>query len=654
MNWVDHSLLWNEAFVKIIDIRYTNLTHSEPFLSYNLPTSGFLFSERGGACILLNEVEYELKPMHLLHAGKGMRMNIQVTEQSFDFYLILYKAKLANPSNRRLDQLMIRCNPFRLTYCINPKASLNTYTTIQLMHKHWGQPNASGQLQVKGLFYMFINELLSELEENKPIVSTPNPVIQTIRYLNEHYKEAITVQEMADRWNINVRSFTRLFRTQIGKSPLDYLIQLRMDQAQELLLRTEASLPDIAAAVGYSDEYYFGRMFKKHKGISPIAYRNQKQQQDEWSYPPFLLSDLSIATGDNHRYIGNDNYYHHSREDVLSMHSSTKPSLAAIMLLCLTVILTACQTDANTNGNMIGGTSPSPTITTNTASGATRVVSTMKGDITIPADPKRIVGMPIEFRELLFAMNITPVASFNEHTEFPTYLGDSFKDVIKLGGGIELPFEKILTTEPDLIIGSDWMIEKGYESLTKIAPTIMLPDQNWRLTLNELGRVLDKQEAAEQAIANYDSAAAAAKEKIQTIVGDHTFMMMMVREKQFSIVGETSPRGEILHHELGLKPVAAYPQGEAYLEISLEKIPEYNPDYLLLQLFDESDETRATYENLLNSNLYKNMTAVKNNQVFIIGEENGGREWHLFGFSPLANQYGIREIVKAFEDNKSS
>jgi hypothetical protein len=81
----------------------------------------------------------------------------------------------------------------------------------------------------------------------------------------------------------------------------------------------------------------------------------------------------------------------------------------------------------------------------------------------------------------------------------------------------------------------------------------------------------------------------------------------------------------------------------------MEKIPEYNPDYILLQLFDESAETKATYENLLQSGIWKNMTAVKKNQVFMIGDNNGGREWHLFGISPLANRYGVNEIVKVFE-----
>jgi hypothetical protein len=48
------------------------------------------------------------------------------------------------------------------------------------------------------------------------------------------------------------------------------------------------------------------------------------------------------------------------------------------------------------------------------------------------------------------------------------------------------------------------------------------------------------------------------------------------------------------------------------------------------------------------------MTAVKKNQVFMIGDNNGGREWHLFGISPLANRYGVNEIVKAFESSKKN
>ncbi|WP_138751984.1 AraC family transcriptional regulator [Paenibacillus sinopodophylli] len=661
MNWNDHSLLWNQAFIRIIDIRRMRMTKEHTAVFYQLPSSGFLFGIRGSARIILEGEQYALKPLHLLHAGKGMRMNIQLTEQEFEYYLILYKAMLALPASRGLQKLMESCNPFGVPYHFKPQDAMYLYDIIKQMDNQWKHSEINGKLQTKGLFYLFIQELLSQLEGHQPLTAAASPVEQALRYMNEHYKEEITVHALARRWNCSPRHFTRLFRAHTGKSPIEYLMHLRTNKAEELLLHTEATLHEIAASVGYQDEYYFGRMFKKQTGLSPIAFRMHGCKQSDWPHNPFQLSEKSIVANNIDSYIGNDNYYHISREDVLHMYTSKKPPLAAVMLICLTLILTACQTGTSTNGNVAGGTSNSPTLTSeasaspNVAGDATRVVSTMKGDVTIPANPQRIVGLPVQYRELLFALGITPVAALNAHAEFPAYLSDSFKDVVKLGPGFDIPYEKILSTEPDLILGANWRIQNDYDSLTKIAPTIMLPDQSWRLNLLEMGKVLDKVDAAEKAIADYEAVAASAKEKIHSIAGDQTFMLMMVNEKQFYIIGEQNARGAVLHHDLGLKKVEAYPQEESVLEVSLEKMIEYNPDYimLLVQSYEDSTDTKTTYDNLLKSSIWNQMTAVKKNQVFVVGTGDTSKEWHLFGEAPLANQYGIQEIVKAFENSKS-
>ncbi|RAV18753.1 ABC transporter substrate-binding protein [Paenibacillus contaminans] len=276
-----------------------------------------------------------------------------------------------------------------------------------------------------------------------------------------------------------------------------------------------------------------------------------------------------------------------------------------------------------------------------------RVIKSVKGDITIPAEPKRVIGLSVVYPEFLYALGVTPIAVQNYHQEFPSYLKEPFKNTQKLGIGETPNFEAILAAEPDLIIAPVWWSEKDYDRLAKIAPTVLLPQRdNWHDELRDIGEVLGKKDQVETIIQNLKTKESEAKEKLRTLVGDETVMYMMIMAKELVIYGENIDRGSFIHKQLGLKPVKNFPQSELSLSISLEKIPEYNPDHIILQLDDESsEEIQKRYKELLNSTLWKNMTAVKKNQVYIMG----GKEWFSLGMSPLADSNAIDEVVQAFE-----
>ena len=62
----------------------------------------------------------------------------------------------------------------------------------------------------------------------------------------------------------------------MGKSPNEYIIELRLQFAKSLLDNTNISIKQVSEHVGYNDQYFFSRLFKKHIGISPQEYRKRK------------------------------------------------------------------------------------------------------------------------------------------------------------------------------------------------------------------------------------------------------------------------------------------------------------------------------------------------------------------------------------------
>jgi iron complex transport system substrate-binding protein len=123
---------------------------------------------------------------------------------------------------------------------------------------------------------------------------------------------------------------------------------------------------------------------------------------------------------------------------------------------------------------------------------------------------------------------------------------------------------------------------------------------------------------------------------------------MMVMPGSFVLYGDQIDRGKFLHTTLGLEMIPNFPTKDPSLSISLEKLPEYNPDHIFLQLNNEDDAgVKKTYEDLLKSPLWKNMTAVKKNQVYTMA----GKDWFNLGMSPLANRYAVDAVLQAFEGN---
>ncbi len=95
----------------------------------------------------------------------------------------------------------------------------------------------------------------------------------TERYVTEHYSKKISVAELADYLQLNPSYFSHLFVTETGRSFSDYLLKYRMDKAVELLSSNNMTVGEIAEKVGYADQRYFSRMFRKVMGKTPTEFR---------------------------------------------------------------------------------------------------------------------------------------------------------------------------------------------------------------------------------------------------------------------------------------------------------------------------------------------------------------------------------------------
>ena len=112
------------------------------------------------------------------------------------------------------------------------------------------------------------------LEMNMKFTDTmEKEVSYAIYHFRDNFNKDINIEEYAENHNISISWFIRCFRQITGQTPLQYIINLRISNAQMLLETTDYSITQIAEKVGYDNALYFSRIFHRQTGISPREYR---------------------------------------------------------------------------------------------------------------------------------------------------------------------------------------------------------------------------------------------------------------------------------------------------------------------------------------------------------------------------------------------
>lgn len=112
-------------------------------------------------------------------------------------------------------------------------------------------------------------------EAEKPTVSSyiQEEMEFARRYFNEHYNEAINIEEFAQSRGMSISWFLRNFKQVAKQTPMQYILNIRMNNAVSLLETTDYNVAEISAIIGYDNPLYFSRIFKKQRGVSPSDYR---------------------------------------------------------------------------------------------------------------------------------------------------------------------------------------------------------------------------------------------------------------------------------------------------------------------------------------------------------------------------------------------
>jgi len=97
------------------------------------------------------------------------------------------------------------------------------------------------------------------------------------RYIDLHFKEALTLEQLAEDAHMNKYYLSHAFKREYGTSPINYMITRRIEESKYLLAETDLSLSQIAQLLGFSSPSYFSQVFRRTQATTPMEYRQRQK-----------------------------------------------------------------------------------------------------------------------------------------------------------------------------------------------------------------------------------------------------------------------------------------------------------------------------------------------------------------------------------------
>ncbi len=314
-----------------------------------------------------------------------------------------------------------------------------------------------------------------------------------------------------------------------------------------------------------------------------------------------------------------------------------KRILKTIVATCMTAMMfVGCASNNTTNEDKT---------TENTVT-----VTDVRGEVEIPANPKRIVDLSGN-SDILSILGYKVVGTANsdayDYTKFPSYLEETLSGAKILGYSMQdtMDVEAVMNLNPDLIVIST-VQEKMYDALSEIAPTVMIQLEalNWKDDVRALGKVFGKEDVANEWIANYESKAKEAGDKIKAKYGDDTTYLSFLASGGQFFVFDGAGFGDVLYKDMGLaKPEGMPEQTDISLPVvTYEGLAAIKADYIFAIATDED------LAQLEANSIWNNLPAVKNGNVVILESSPYFNQ----GYSPIGREKLVDEIGDMLNETK--
>lgn len=251
----------------------------------NSPFTRLYYVTEGSAQIELPDGIYTLSPKHMYFIP-AFTIHTNICKSNFvHYYLHIYEDHYsdndwldhwkfpveieATDLDLALFKRLCEINPHMTLQKSDPTTYDNNPTLMQNLIKN-RQRAFCDKVESRGIVFQLLSRFFKQGQSK--IEMEDNRIAKTVLYIRKHLNEAIELEKLAEISCLSKDHFIRLFKKELGTTPLQYINQKKIEKAQLLLITEELAVKEIAFQLAF-DYSYFNRLFKKTTGVTPQEYR---------------------------------------------------------------------------------------------------------------------------------------------------------------------------------------------------------------------------------------------------------------------------------------------------------------------------------------------------------------------------------------------
>ncbi len=270
----------------ILNIGYAKTTHKWGGTDISSPFARMYYVKAGKATLHFHDRDIEVQPGYMYLVPSFMPHSY-ICEPGLEFYYMfvyerygdrtgffdIYSFPYSVKANEAADLLFTNyCHLYpRLSLPYSSAEEFNNHPEYRDYARRYAEMERYEKMQLQGLVWILASYFMKYAE--KRLAYTDERVIKVSDFIKKNIHINVTLEQMADIACVTKSYIGKIFNSTLGISPLQYAIKCKIHHAQSLLLTTELPVKEIAEKTGFRDVSYFIRVFRKNIGFTPLDYR---------------------------------------------------------------------------------------------------------------------------------------------------------------------------------------------------------------------------------------------------------------------------------------------------------------------------------------------------------------------------------------------
>lgn len=245
--------------------------------------------------VMEGDISYQVNDsLYRLKAGEGLFCNTNVLHSGHELeaedcsYLsitfhprLLYGYSSSVMQNKYMNHILKSPSLASIRFSPEVEWQRRVLELIELIRQIRAEEPASMELQIQILLLQIWQQIYEHVEQEELPRNVNGRDTERIRqimeYIQIHYTEKITLEDLADQIHLCRSESCRLFKRYMNQSMFDYLLDYRIDRSLELLRQAELDVTQISGQVGFANPGYYSRIFKRKMGCTPLEYRKSRR-----------------------------------------------------------------------------------------------------------------------------------------------------------------------------------------------------------------------------------------------------------------------------------------------------------------------------------------------------------------------------------------